>query len=41
MNELSKKRIVIAGGSGFLGLSMAEAFIAAGLESALRDLHGK
>lgn len=30
--QLSGKRIVIAGGSGFLGLSMAEAFIAAGAE---------
>jgi len=32
MNELIKKRIVIAGGSGFLGLSMAEAFASAGAE---------
>jgi hypothetical protein len=30
---------VIAGGSGFLGLSMAEAFVAVGAESALSDLH--
>ncbi|WP_315853974.1 epimerase [Crateriforma spongiae] len=31
-SDLKNKRIVIAGGSGFLGLSMAEAFLAAGAE---------
>ncbi|TWU39385.1 epimerase [Novipirellula artificiosorum] len=35
MAELSGKRIVIAGGSGFLGISMAESFSAAGAEVAI------
>ncbi len=32
MESLAGKRIVIAGGSGFLGLSLAEAFADAGAE---------
>jgi hypothetical protein len=32
MADLAGKRIVIAGGSGFLGLSMAEQFASAGAE---------
>src|SRR6056297_219469 len=31
-SELKNKRIVIAGGSGFLGLSMAEAFLRSGAD---------
>ncbi|MEM6688309.1 MAG: TIGR01777 family oxidoreductase [Planctomycetota bacterium] len=32
MNYLDNKRIIIAGGSGFLGLSLAEAFVKAGAQ---------